>query len=448
MSVGGSRNKKNTTQKNTTQSTQGAIPIMKTLAKSALGAAVAAAVAATSVQASEAVTMDPSLTFTYKNYYFDSNNKDDANKSGHDWSHALIADFDSGYVNDLVGAVVTAGYAGPLDVDSGSATNVAVGSDGEGDAISGFQQAYLKAKHSFSGVDFEGTVGVKKRDLETYSDSGSRVLSASSTGYDLSVGVEGANLYFTEITGFSERNQSGLSFDLDDGTGRAVENIRIFGGNYSHEDLDLVMEYGESKDLIQQLFLKAAYGFELDYMSSVDLDVRYGKSEANGRLASNDPDYEAKYYNLNATYNYGNAYVGVGYNKTKDGDFIDQYVDGYNDNFNSSLAQWEDYSLDGEKAYLVSGGYNFADQGLAGLSWDVWYAKGTDAKEINDFKRSEYASYISYEFDGSLEGLSLAWLYVNYRAQGTDANGNDQREKTLYNEDVNRFYLTYSIAVF
>ncbi len=43
---------------------------MKTLAKSALGVAVAAAVAATSVQASEAVTMDPSLTFTYKNYYW------------------------------------------------------------------------------------------------------------------------------------------------------------------------------------------------------------------------------------------------------------------------------------------------------------------------------------------------------------------------------------------
>ena len=48
---------------------------MKTLAKSALGVAVATAVAASSVQASEAVTMDPSLTFTYKNYYFDTNKK-------------------------------------------------------------------------------------------------------------------------------------------------------------------------------------------------------------------------------------------------------------------------------------------------------------------------------------------------------------------------------------
>ncbi len=424
---------------------------MKTLAKSALGVAVAAAVAATSVQASEAVTMDPSLTFTYKNYYFHTSDKEPGGQKTNDWSHALIADFDSGYVNDLVGAVVTAGYAGPLDVDPGAATNVPGGADGKGDAISGFQQAYLKAKHSFSGVDFDGTVGVKKRGLETYSDSGSRVLSASSTGYDLSVGVEDASLYFTEITGFSERTQSGLSFDLDDGNGNTVENIRIFGGNYSYEGLDLVAEYGESKELIEQLFLKAGYSFELDDMSSVDLDARYGKSKANGRLAANDAeigaDYKAKYYNLNAAYNYGNAYVGLGYNKTKDGDYIDAYADGNMDNFNSSLAQWEDYSLAGEKAYVVSGGYNFADQGLEGLSWDVWYAKGDDAEEISDFKRREYGSYVSYAFDGSLEGLSLAWLYVNYRAQG-DAGVDTFREETLYDSDVNRLYLTYSVAAF
>ncbi|USE34495.1 OprD family outer membrane porin [Endozoicomonas sp. SCSIO W0465] len=441
---------------------------MKTLAKSALGVAVSAAVAAASVQASEAVTVDPSLTFTYKNYYWKETAKDDNGYDRNEWAHGLVADFDSGYVNDLVGAVVTAGYAGPLKIKEGfnySASNVAgsyIDDDLDGDndtlvdshSISGFQQAYLKAKHTFSGVDLAGTVGVKKRSTETYADSGSRILGASSTGYDLSVSFEGASLYFTEITGFSGRNDSSFSNDLSDGYGNKVENVRIFGSNYSYEDLDLAAEYGESKELIQQLFLKAAYSFELDGVSSIDLDARYGKSEANGDLASsNEPeigaDYEAQYYNLNATYSYGNAYVGVGYNKTKDGDYIDRYVDGNNDSFNSSLAQWEDYSLAGEKAYLVNGGYNFSDQGLEGLSWDVWFAKGTDAKEINNFKRREYGSYISYAFDGSLEGLSLAWLYVNYRADGSVDDSNDEfRLGTLYDEDVNRLYLTYSVAAF
>ena len=447
---------------------------MKTLAKSALGVAVAAAVAATSVQASEAVTMDPSLTFTYKNFYW---KEDWKNSSSHDgggdydrkeWAHGLIADFDSGYVNDLVGAVVTAGYAGPLSIkkEYDSASNVPGGSDGKGDEISGFQQAYLKAQHSFSGVDFGGTVGVKKRGLETYSDSGSRILGASSTGFDLSVGFEGANLYYSEITGFSDRDESTLNNDLvleykdyNDTFGTSddveialdVEKIQVIGATYSYEGLDLVAEYGKSKDTIKQTFLKAAYGFELDDISSVDVDVRYGQSKTageNGDAAFGD-DYKSKYYNLNATYNYGPAYVGLGYNKTKDNDFVDYYVAGNNDSFNSSLAQWEDYSLAGEKAFLVNAGYNFADQGLEGLSWDFWYAKGDNAEEINDFKRREYGSYVSYAFDGSLEGLSVAWLYVNYRAQGgVDAAGDQVRQVTLYNEDVNRLYLTYSVAAF
>ncbi|MBO9482578.1 OprD family outer membrane porin [Salinisphaera sp. G21_0] len=416
---------------------------MKTLAKSALGVAIATAVAATSVQASEAVTMDPSLTFTYKNYYFDTNNKDAGKKRGHDWSHALIADFDTGYVNGLVGAVVTAGYAGPLDVDSGFATNVSGGSDKkQDDAISGFQQAYLKAQHSFSGVDFDGTVGVKKRSTETYSDSGSRVLAASSTGYDLSVGFEGANAYFTEITGVSERDASTLNGDLYGG-GSKVDSLRILGANYSYEGLDLAVEYGKSKDLVKQAFLKAGYGFELDDMSSVELDVRYGRAKSD----ESDNDAKAKYYNLNASYNYGNAYVALGYNKTKDGDYNSDYIDGEHGKFNSSLSLWEDYAEEGEKAYVVSAGYNFADQGLSGLTWDVWYGKGTDAKEINDFKRSEYGSYVSYAFDGSLEGLSVAWLFTKYRAQG-DVVGDSGSLGGLSDLDINRLYLTYSVAAF
>ena len=415
---------------------------MKTLAKSALGVAVAAAVAATSVQASEAVTMDPSLTLTYKNYYFHSDDKSAGGEKANDWSHAVIADFDSGYVNDLVGAVVTAGYAGALDNDDYFTNVPQKGAENKGDDISGFQQAYLKAKHTFSGVDLAGTVGVKQRSTETYSDSGSRVLAASSYGYDLSVGFEGANVYFTEITGFSDRNQQSFKSELSDGEGGTVDNLRIFGANYSYEGLDLAAEYGNSKDFVKQTFLKAAYGFELDDMSSVDMDVRYGKVKSDE--AGNDE--QAKYYNLNAAYNYGNAYVGLGYNKTKDGDYDPHYFDGNSDNFNSSLSQWENYAEEGEKAYVVSGGYNFADQGLEGLSWDVWYAKGDDADNIDNFKRREYGSYVSYAFDGSLEGLSLAWLYVNYRAEGTVTDG--ETLGTLYKEDANRLYLTYSVAAF
>ena len=51
--------------------------------------------------------------------------------------------------------------------------------------------------------------------------------------------------------------------------------------------------------------------------------------------------------------------------------------------------------------------------------------------------------------NGSLEGLSLAWLYVNYRAQGGADDAADQgRLASLYDADINRRYLTYSVAAF
>ncbi|WP_299734395.1 OprD family outer membrane porin [uncultured Endozoicomonas sp.] len=416
---------------------------MKTLAKSVLGVAVAAAVASTSVQAAEEiVTIDPSLTFTYKNYYWDNTAKDTGDKDTSEWAHGLIADFDTGYVNDLVGAVVTAGYAGALDND-GSFSNVAEGSNGkDGNDVTGFQQAYLKAKTTFSGVDFAGSVGVKKRGTETYSDSGSRILAASSNGYDLSAGFGGANVYFTEITGVSQRNESAFSNSVD-------EELKILGANYSYEGLGLAAEFGKVNEGLEQSFLKASYGFDLDDNSSIDLDARYGKAESD----KSGDNYESKYYNLNAAYNFGSAYVGLGYNITSDDDFETDYLGGSsNDKFNSSLAQWENYALEDEKAYVVSAGYNFADQGLEGLSWDLWYAKGKDAKDVADFKRREYGSYLSYAFDGSLEGLSLAWLHINYRAEGTAegerAAAANQNLGTIYNTNVDRFFLTYSVSVF
>ncbi len=400
---------------------------MKTLAKSVLGLAI---LAANSTHAAEVMTMDPSLTFTYKNYYFHS---DSDNSKKHDWSHAVLADFDSGYVNDLLGVVVTAGYAGGLDHDRLFENVPQKGTSDDGDTISGFQQAYLKTKSMFSGVDFIGTAGVKKRETQTYSDSDSRILAASSTGFDLSFGFEGAELYYTEIYGVSDRTASTLNKSID-------KNLKIIGANYGLEGLELAAEYGKVEDGVKQTFLKAAYGLILDDISTVDFDVRYGKVKSDA-----GSDYRASYYNLNTNYTYDNAYLGLGYNKTKDGNYDPDYgIGANNDLFNSSLDQWEKYAREGEKAYIISGGYNFADQGLAGLDWDLWFAKGDDAKNVDNFKRREYGSMISYDFDAELDGLTIAWLYVNYRADGIKTDSwND-----LYDEDVNRLYLSYSFKAF
>ena len=428
--------------------------IIKMLKTNLLGAAIAAAIASTSVQAAEVMTADPSLKLTYKNYYWNQSQTSKKTDPNHvngykrrEWVHGIVADFDSGYVNDMVGAVVTAGFVAPLSVKKDtSMTNVSKGSDGKANGIAGFQQAFVKAKYSLGEVMLKGSVGVKKRGTALYGNSGSRLLAASSNGIDLSADVADLNVYATQITSASARNSSVFSRDLQgDGNKGKIDNIRIFGANYTIAGVKLTAETLKSKDFIKKNFAKVAYTVDLADEQSLELDARYGTAADAGKLYKSD-DYKSSYYNLNGTMKINDAYVSLGYNKTSKGDWRKDNSVGVNDDvMNSSLDLWAAYALEDEKAYLIKAGYNFAEQGLAGLNVKGWYAKGRDAKDVDNFKRSEYGSYLSYAFEGDLKGLSLAWLHVGYRADG-QRNGN--AVGGLFEEDVNRLYLKYSVTAF
>ncbi|WP_196221245.1 OprD family outer membrane porin [Sansalvadorimonas verongulae] len=425
---------------------------MKNLKASALGAAIAAAVAATSAQAVEVVTTDPSFKLSYKNYKWDEDHGSGSANKRDEWVHALIADFDTGYVNDVIGAVVTVGAADVISAKKGSKFSNIEGNklyETKGTAaydaekaqqkannIAGVQQAYLKAKYTLGAVDLAGAYGVKKRSYELYGNAGSRVLPASSYGLDLSASLMGATVYGAHLTKGSNRNDSSFTKDLD------VDSIRILGANFTVADVALTAEALRAKDLYKKKFLKAAYTLPLGEDLSVDMDARYATAKDDGSADK----YKSSYYNLNATVNFGSAYVGAGYNKTKDGDWkAGDTGAGDHGTFNSSLSQWADYSAEGEKAYLLTAGYNFADLGLPGLSIDLTTAKGHDAEGFSTFDRREYSSYISYAFDGQLDGLSLAWYHFNYKLDERET-GSTETQKTK--EKGNRLYLKYSVAVF
>ena len=127
-----------------------------------LSAAIAAIVASHSVQAAESITIDPSLKLTYKNFYWTGKDKaKDNNKTYRDeWVHGVIADFDTGYINDVLGVVMTAGFAEVIDAKDGikyTSVGSSRKSNGESEAngIAGMQQLYLKAKYTLGEVDLE-----------------------------------------------------------------------------------------------------------------------------------------------------------------------------------------------------------------------------------------------------------------------------------------------------
>ncbi|WP_281646593.1 OprD family outer membrane porin [Parendozoicomonas sp. Alg238-R29] len=419
------------------------------LKASLLSAAIAAAVATTSAQAAEVVTFDPSLKLSYKNHLWDEdydyNNvrKSDGSLQGDlerdEWAQAIIADFDTGYINNVIGAVVTVGAAHSLkNNDDSSNSNLPTGSDGEANDFAGVQQAYLKAKYALGDLNLGGSWGVKKRGFELFGNSGSRILSASSYGLDVTAEYMGLNLYASNLTGGSKRDQSSFNDDY------SSDYVRIVGASYSVAGVDLSAEHLRAEDFVKKNFLKAAYSLPLAEDLSADFDVRYATADADSKSGNEDSNY----YNLNATLNFGNAYVGAGYNRTRDGDWIGKNTDtnlGNDDTFNSSLSQWADYSAKGEKAYLLTAGYNFADLGLPGLSIDLATAKGSDKADTSKFDRREWSSYVSYAFDGQLEGLSVAWYHYDY---SLDERGDTDTVTAKSDEKGDRLYLKYSVSVF
>ncbi|MGY0216993.1 OprD family outer membrane porin [Endozoicomonadaceae bacterium StTr2] len=433
-------------------------------------AVMVATTAAASAQAAETVTMDPSLDLTYRNYFWKQ--KDNARKDDNlnayyrdEWVQALIADFDTGYVNDMVGAVVTAGATHTLHAENDTpnngkkvhTTNIAEGRDGKTNDIAGLQQAYLKAKYNIGEVALKGSFGVKKRGYELYGNSGSRILAGSSNGLDLSAEWKDLKVYASRITGASNRNQSALSRDLyvnikKDANGNItsrdkLDNVTLYGVNYSIAGVDLTAEHLVSKDYLKKTFLKAAHSFELAEGMTLDTDIRYGHATDAGKLYDNQ-DYKSSYFNANAKINYMNAYLGFGFNKVKDGDWDDNVGDkGNAGSYNTTLSQWYDYDKEGEKAWIVEAGYNFADLGMPGLSWDVYYAQGKDAKNYkSDFKRQETFSFVTYKFDGQLKGLKVKWLHVQANANGTKIG---ETKNSMKNRDrSNRFYIEYSMSIF
>ncbi len=404
------------------------------------------------------MTVDPSLKLTYKNYYWKGrDSKLDPKTYRDEWVHGVVMDFDSGYINDMVGFVMTAGFADSLDTtENTSITNVSKGDDGKANGIAGVQQAYLKGRYNISDLTLEGSYGIKKRNFALYGDSGSRVLAASSRGVDLSAHYMGLTVYGSYIDGGSNRNSSNLVEDLTVLGGTAkLDNIQIVGAHYEIAGLGLSAEQLTSKDYMKKHFAMVDYKFDLSDDMAIMADARYGHAKGDGDLmprvtdsAGQQHDYKSAYTNLNVALQMGNAYVGVGYNEIHDGDWISDNADqAENGSFNSSLSLYEDFLLEGEKGYVMSAGYNFADFNWPGFSVDVYVATSDNAKNYNkDFGRDEWGSKVTYAFGGQFDGLELVWKHYNYKADGTHKTDNSKDLSSNLTE--NRFYLTYTYAVF
>lgn len=431
---------------------------MKTFKFSTLAAAVVAASAAsiTTAQA-EGFIEDSTGNLSIRNYYFNENGKSRSKANDFDrreWVQGFRFDFVSGYLFDTIGFDYSAGAAFKLDNPSNkngfSNTNLPQdGKDSDVNNITGTTQAYVKAKFGDENLGLNAKHGLMQLGTATFGTSGSRILPSSVFATYLEGNISGLKLYGARITKHSTRESSNFADSLGAGGDATnqdnVDYVNIVGATYELDNgLGFEVEAGKSDDFVEKRFAKVYYTIDMGNDTSLLLDARYGKAEEDGDKfdgTQNETD-ESRYYNATATLNTGAFSTWLGYNRTSDGDWISSYYNGDHGTFNSSLSLWQDFSREGEKAWVVGVGYDFADAGIPGLTAQTWYARSTgidtDESDAAHSGAAEFTQDLTYKFQsGALKDLSVQWQHSRTNSPNRDGD-----------EDSHRLKLIYDIALF
>ena len=446
-------------------------------------------------QDSGVLAVDSKLSFHYMAQYRNekdkrktTDNKTLPHVEKNDFSHGAGFNFDTGYLNDILGAEFGATFVNPLYVKKGldavhaptTIKGTPAGKDG-GETFAKLQQVYLKSHYVYNDIELKAGYGVTQRNLLTFKDCTSKIASANSYGYDLSATGEGLTAYFTSILGGSTNNDTkfvtSLQQDVIDTfgfAGKIDSGLYISGLSYEFEGLTLGLEYGmgrlkfknvspstDAKFNDDRYFVKLGYNFDLDEGVSVALDARYGHNKTS--FDENTPvigisgvktKLKSSFYNFNATVNYESAFVTVGYSKVKDGKYNTKYfLGGLNSlgssaSFDCSTSLEEDCNLENEQAFLVKVGYDFTAVGVDGFKAETWFAKGSDAKlagvKIEDFSRKEFGAKLCYDFQEDLKGLKLAYKFAHYDASADIAKTNANLPTgltvdTFLRKDLNKY---------
>ncbi|TCK16403.1 OprD family outer membrane porin [Marinobacterium mangrovicola] len=408
------------------------------------------------------------LKLTYKNYYWNESAQrgDDGRVWGADrdeWIQAALLEYNSGFIDDWIRFEYGAIAADNLNIGS-SATNITNLSDndrdGEPDGLLGTQTAYIETRYQGEGFILSAGVGKKARLAPVYKDNTTRIIDATSVGYDLNAKLGNLQLYFTELNKMSQRNEDDWGEPLTNYSGERIDSLRYFGAQYRFSNgLSLEAAQAESEDYIRERMARARYMLPLQNQHSLMFGLSYGTLDSVGDLYNQDAsapflsffndDLSASYHELSLGYRLPGIALSLNYSNVQGGDWNYNLVEQEFRQWDThNQYAWSWFGLEGEDAISLLGMVDFSHFGVPGLRWNagVWFSD--DAKGFRDFKRHDFTSVLSYDFPGAFKGLNLSWMHSTHRAEGEI----DGVNRTAYplgpagleRKDVNRLYIAYS----
>jgi imipenem/basic amino acid-specific outer membrane pore len=390
---------------------------MAIVSKKLLPLAIVAATAAT-LPAVASAADEGSFSASARTLYF---NRDfhEGTEDRVSLTQALVLDYTSATFADRIS--FGASFFGNLKLDARK-NAAAIGSlkvDANGDT-----ESYAKLGQAYIDVALTENASLRAGRMvlgtPLLNDADSRATPSSTQAVMLQGKVGGADLYALYSDRASGKTESAFRKYSANGEDYSVV---VLGGGYSFENgLSLNAAYGLADDYLQQVYLNAAYTFDLGENRSLLIDAYHYDGKADGNLydvdsdgdSNPDLDYNSTLTNLAASYSVGNLALTASY-QTTGGDYGYNYFWGGSDDnglMTWNSVQYNDFNRKDEDSWQLRADYNFAQ--VPGLKGMVRHTSSEYDAGASDADAAETNVDVTYTLqEGSMKGLSLRLRYAH-----------------------------------
>ncbi len=377
------------------------------------------------------------LDLNLRTFYFNRDFIPNASADRVALAQGLRLNFQSGYINNIVGFDASVFAVGKLhgEDDKGKTGTLRTLSNGEQQGYAKFGQAFFKVKlGENSGVN----VGRMTLSTPLLDDSDSRTTPSSTQGVYAYTQYQNLNLYAIWSNKGSAKTSQEFR-DYTDSNGSDY-SIAIAGGNYKfNSGLDLSFAYGEADNVLSQTYASVSYPIALTERDQLNLNgtAYHGETDGDGAQGGVGSDYRSNLYSLSVQWVRDNKKLSLSYQAVNGDEYQESWDNFTNDDtglYSSNSVQVLDFDRAGERSLQAR--FDYQVPKVKGLSLMTRYIRGDNIKRSDGREGKEWERDIEakYAFQ-SIKGLSLHLRNASVRStEATDL-------------DENRLILNYSVAL-
>ncbi len=367
-----------------------------------------------------------------RNAYINRHYKAQGVRDRDEWGQALIANWQSGYTQGVVGFGVDAIGQYAVRLDGGRGRSGAGGIDffkqgHDGKAKSDLAKFGATAKMRISNTVI--SYGTQRPELPVVSADNSRLLAETFTG---------AMITSKEITGL-EVNAGYLTDEQrksDDRHNSGLKSLSFGGASYQFNDQFSGSFYASNvEQTLNKQYLGLSYKQPLATEQSLAVNFNGYNSRLTKKYASQlDTGRSNTIWSLAANYTWWIHTFKLAYQQS-DGSTGYQYggyrdQGGVGDGGNSiwlDNSYWSDFNGKGERSWQAAYGIDFAGLGIPGLAYNIAYVRGDNIKtnQTSNGHEHELFNQIQYTVQsGAAKNLTLKLRYSILRVSADAADYN------------------------